>query len=101
MTPGSVVLTGIPSHPRDGLLALTKRTGHGQPLTEATATRRQIQIRLSPEDIDRLVAAYQAGRRTTQLAAEFGVHRNTVQRMLTSRGIRLVPGRRPRIASDL
>jgi hypothetical protein len=81
-----VVLTGIPSHPRDGLLALAKRSRQGRPASEATATRRQIQIRLSPDDIDRLVAAYQAGGRTTPLAVEFGVHRNTVQRLLKARG---------------
>ncbi len=90
-----VVLTGIPSHPRDGLLRLAGRDGRrGRPPSEVTATRRQAQIRLSSNDIDRLVAAYHAGGRTTQLAAEFGVHRNTVQRLLRAQGAHLARGPR-------
>jgi hypothetical protein len=49
---------------------------------------RQVQVRLCPDNVDRLVAAYQDGRGTTRLAAEFGVHRNTVQRLLSARGVR-------------
>jgi len=89
-----VVLTGTQSHPREGLLHLAKRGGRGRPLSEAAPTRRQVQIRLSPEDIDRLLAAYQAGGRTTQLAGQFGVHRNTVQRLLKGRGAHLAHGPR-------
>lgn len=94
MAPSLVVLTGISSHPRECLLRLAKRGGRGRPLTEATAVRRQIQVRLSPDDIDRLVEGYQAGSRTTQLAVKFGVHRNTVQRLLRARGAHLARGPR-------
>ena len=93
ITPSSVVLTGIPSHPRDGLLRLAERGGRIRQRSEAGALR-QTQVRLSPDDIDHLVAAYQAGCRTTQLAAVFGVHRNTVQRLLRARGVHLALGPR-------
>lgn len=78
----AVVLTGTRSHSRDLLLQLPGRRGRARSLLEAAGVQRQIQIRLSPDDIDRLVAAYQAGSRTAKLAVEFGVHRNTVQRLL-------------------
>jgi hypothetical protein len=44
---------------------------------------------LEPADAEKLVAAYRAGARTTDLAREFGVHRNTVQRILKSSGVAL------------
>jgi hypothetical protein len=84
-------MTGIPSHSRECLLQLAKRGGRGRQRSE-TVTPRQVQVRLSPDDIGRLVAAYQSGRRTTELAMEFGVHRNTVQRWLTARGLLLSRG---------
>ena len=88
-----VVLTGTPSHSRDRLLRMAKRGRRARQRSEAV-TPRQVQVRLSPEDVDRLVVAYRAGRRTTQLAAEFGVHRNTVQRLLKARGLLLTLGPR-------
>jgi hypothetical protein len=88
MTPSSVVLTGIPSHSPDCLLRLARSGARDRQRSEAV-TSRQVQIRLSPSEVDRLVAAYQGGRRTIQLAAEFGVHRNTVRRLLHTRGLLL------------
>lgn len=57
-------------------------------------------MRSSPEDVDRLVAAYRAGRRTTtQLAAEFGVHPNTVQPLLQPHGL-LLPLQKPDVVEN-
>lgn len=46
------------------------------------------QRRLSPADIDDLVAAYKAGANIRQLAANFGVHRTTVTAHLDRQRIR-------------
>ena len=45
------------------------------------------QRRLSPTDIDDLVAAYQAGATISQLAVEFGIHRATVAGHLDRHGV--------------
>jgi transposase-like protein len=45
------------------------------------------QRRLSPTDINGLIAAYEAGATITQLAAEFGVHRTTVAGHLDRHGV--------------
>jgi transposase-like protein len=49
---------------------------------------RRVQINLADEDVARLVAAYESGARTKDLAAEFGIHRTTVTRIQRGRGIR-------------
>lgn len=45
-------------------------------------TERQRQVRLSPADVERLVALYAAGKPTTYLAQQLGIHRSTVLRIL-------------------
>ena len=45
------------------------------------------QRRLSPTDIDDLIAAYRAGATISQLAVEFGIHRTTVAGHLDRRGL--------------
>jgi len=45
------------------------------------------QRRLSPPDIDDLIAAYQAGATISQLAADYGVHRTTVAEHLDRHGV--------------
>ncbi len=44
--------------------------------------------RLSPTDIDDLIAAYQAGANISQLAAGLGIHRTTVAAQTTLWGYR-------------
>ena len=45
------------------------------------------QRRLSPTDIDDVIAAYQAGATISQLAMEFGVHRTTLAGHLDRHGV--------------
>ena len=45
------------------------------------------QQRLSPTDVDDLIAAYRAGATISRLAAEFGVHRTTVAAHLDRHGV--------------
>jgi DNA-binding IclR family transcriptional regulator len=47
---------------------------------------------LSPADVDGIIAEYDAGARTTDLAKQFCVHRNTVQRLLKTSGVVLRHG---------
>jgi transposase-like protein len=50
-------------------------------------THRQIQRRLRGNEIEQLVAGYQAGATVYELAEQFGVHRGTVSDVLERRGV--------------
>jgi lambda repressor-like predicted transcriptional regulator len=50
---------------------------------------KQAQIRLGPNDVAQLVAAYEAGGRVKQLARQFGIHRLTVSSILQREGVAL------------
>ncbi|MGH9210971.1 MAG: helix-turn-helix domain-containing protein [Acidimicrobiales bacterium] len=56
---------------------------------------RQAQKRLDADGVARLVAAYQAGGRVRKLAAEFGVHRDTVHNILERQGVLRPRGLQP------
>jgi hypothetical protein len=60
---------------------------------------RQAQIRLSPHDIERLIAGYAEGSSVLQLAARFNIHRTTVLAHLERNG---VPRRRsgPKLSAE-
>ena len=45
-------------------------------------TRKQVQHRLRPEEIDELVRQYQAGAKVADLATDFHIHRDTVSVIL-------------------
>lgn len=64
-------------------LSLLVRGKDSVPLRKQV-TERQHQTRLSPVEKAQLVAAYEAGGRTVELAKQFGVHRNTVRRVVRS-----------------
>jgi DNA-binding MarR family transcriptional regulator len=51
------------------------------------------QRRLSPTNIDGLIAAYRAGATISRLAAEFGIHRTTVAGHLDRRGVPVTASR--------
>ena len=53
----------------------------------ASSTVKQRQRRLQPDEIDQLVAAYQAGASTYGLADQFGITRHTVAAHLNRRGV--------------
>ncbi len=53
--------------------------------------RKQTQTRLDPEEVAKLVAAYQAGGRVKQLASQFSIHRLTVTSILQREGVTLRP----------
>jgi DNA-binding MarR family transcriptional regulator len=46
-----------------------------------------MQLRLKPEQVDELVAAYRAGGTIKGLAKEYGIHHTTVMRHLDRRGV--------------
>lgn len=92
-----MVLTGTQSHIRQAFVSLANRSGTGAS-RRRKATERQRQIRLSDADIERVVSSYLAGAHTTELAGQFGVHRNTIQRLLKAHGVVLPHG--PRAVVD-
>ena len=59
---------------------------------------RQVQTRLTDGEVARLIAAYEAGAKINELAANFGVNRNTVSSTLRSSGV--APRRRGLSADD-
>jgi uncharacterized protein (DUF433 family) len=83
-----VVLTGISSNLRKGILALASRVQAGRPVV-AVPPQRQVQTRLTDAEVARLITAYQAGTKISQLAVDFGINRNTVSSILRSSGIEL------------
>ena len=48
---------------------------------------RRSQIRLNPQQVNALATAYRAGKATTELAAQFGIHRATVTAVLQRLGV--------------
>jgi DNA invertase Pin-like site-specific DNA recombinase len=48
---------------------------------------RQAQRRLDADGVAELVAGYRAGGRVEKLAAEFGIHRDTVHKILKRQGV--------------
>lgn len=85
-------MAGTQSHTRDQLLGLISRDGWplGQTATKPPdRSGRSLQVRLSPADVARMIADYEAGARTTDLARRYGVHRNTVQRVLKANAVAL------------
>jgi transposase-like protein len=72
---------------------------------QETCAARQHQRRLSPEQIEQLVAAYQAGEDMKTLAARWQLHRTTVAGHLVKAGIELrrqgLPDNRLRDAAQL
>jgi len=56
---------------------------------------KQAQRRLNPDGVAELVAACKAGGRVKKLAAEFGIHRDTVHNVLKREGVLQSPGVRP------
>lgn len=61
---------------------------HRRPRTQAVRER-QVQRRLTPEQVDQLVAEYQASDDMTVLAARWGLHRTTVAGHLKRVGVEL------------
>jgi hypothetical protein len=50
-------------------------------------TPRQVQRRLNSDEVDELVTQYQAGVKVRELAAIFGIHRDTVSEILDRQGV--------------
>jgi hypothetical protein len=65
-------------------------------------TARQVQRRLNIDEVDDLVGRYRAGAKVGELAANFGVHRDTVSEILDRRGVaRRQKGLAPKLLSEL
>jgi transposase-like protein len=79
-----VDLTRQLSNPRVPLRRLadldlrTDASPTGQPDRTGSGSPRAIHRRLQPQELADLAAAYEAGATTHELAARFGIHRNTV-----------------------
>jgi hypothetical protein len=58
---------------------------------------RRVDLRLSDEDVEQLVADYQAGRTGRQLAEAYGLARSTVMELLHERGVEV---RHPRVTAE-
>jgi lambda repressor-like predicted transcriptional regulator len=56
---------------------------------------KQVQKRLAPDEVARLVEAHQAGAGVKELAREFGIHRETVSNILRREGALRAPGIQP------
>lgn len=65
-----------------------------QPDPTGTGARRVVQRRLRPQEVVELAAAYGPGATTRELAARFGIHRNTVATHLERVGVQTRAGRR-------
>jgi predicted DNA-binding protein (UPF0251 family) len=85
-----VEVPGTQSHTCQAIISLAQRRSEDAP--RRATTKRQQQVRLSEADIERVVFEYREGAPTTKLARQFGVHRNTVQRLLKARGLVLIRG---------
>jgi hypothetical protein len=65
-------------------------------------TTRQVQRRLNIDEVDDLVRRYRAGAKVGELAANFGVHRDTVSEILDRQGVaRRQKGLAPELLSEL
>jgi hypothetical protein len=65
-------------------------------------TARHVQRRLNIDEVDDLVRRYRAGAKVGELAANFGVHRDTVSEILDRQGIaRRQKGLAPELLSEL
>jgi DNA-directed RNA polymerase specialized sigma24 family protein len=65
-------------------------------------TRKQVQHRLNADEVDELVKRYRAGAKVGELAANFGVHRDTVSEQLDRQGVaRRQKGLAPELLSEL
>lgn len=58
----------------------------------STKSLRQEQKRLSPEEIESVVAEYESGKTTYELAEQFGCHRQTISDILKKRGVKVNKG---------
>ena len=67
------------------LLRLNSLPRTGQKRQEQSRPKQE-QTRLSPNDIDRLIELYQAGKAINDLATEFNIHRTTVMKQVERAG---------------
>lgn len=66
----------------------THRPELGFSSTPAKATRRALDLRLGPEQLDAIVARYEAGETTTKLAREYAISHSSILRVFSQRGVR-------------
>ena len=86
------------SNPDGSLVALggeAARRG-GEPVVHRVRRPRQVQQRLTQEEVDELVRDYETGATIGELAGRFQVHQHTVSAHLERRGVR----RRYRLLDD-
>jgi uncharacterized protein (DUF433 family) len=93
-----VVLTGVSSNFQKSLLALSFRVRANRP-APGVRPERQAQTRLTDAEVARLITAYSAGAKITQLATDFGINRNTASSILRNNGTE--PRRRGLSADDI
>jgi DNA-binding CsgD family transcriptional regulator len=92
-----VHLRGLLSNPPktvDNLLrALERADGRSQPVRVRVAQRKieKPNHKLTPDEIDLLIAAYTDGASLSQLGQQFGIHRQTAKAHLERRGVTIRP----------
>lgn len=67
---------------------------HDEAVQEWRSIKRQQQTRLKSDEVDQLVASYQAGASCRELATEFGVNETTVRSHLSRRDVPRSPSRK-------
>ncbi|MBY6676259.1 Hin recombinase [Rhodococcus sp. BP-332] len=68
-------------------LLLAGAPHRGEPQVKVEKHNYRPQRRLSEPELDQLVAEYMSGKTAPQVAELFGIHRQTVARLLASRGV--------------
>ncbi|WP_368844084.1 helix-turn-helix domain-containing protein [Kocuria sp. CPCC 204721] len=56
--------------------------------TPVKASRRALDLRLDPDQLDAIVARYEAGETTTALAREYAISHSSILRLFSQRGVR-------------
>lgn len=89
------------SNPNSQLRRLLEAVDADTELREAAEPpTRQVQRRLSPDDVAELVAHYQAGVRVPDLIEQYGIHRTTVLEHLRRQGVLRSPDTRKLTDAD-
>ena len=67
----------------------TCRPKRGSSSTPVRASRRALDLRLGPDQLDAIVARYAAGDTTTALAREYAISHSSILRLFSQRGVQI------------
>ena len=72
---------------RRAQISTTHRPERGFSSTPVKASRRALDLRLGPDQLDVIVARYKAGETTTALAREYAISHSSILRLFKQRGV--------------